>query len=85
MADLKELDGTTIWVSAGEPLEYYPVAGKTTQYAKPAGTLLGAQEMKVKEAIEQAAPKTTTFRIPGGDKQVLLVFTLPKSDAPAKE
>ena len=85
MADLKELDGTTIWVSAGGQMEYYPVAGKTAQYAKPAGTLLGAQEIQVKDAIEQVAPKTATYRIKGGDKQVLLVFTLPKSDAPAKE
>ncbi len=85
LADLKELDGTPIWVSAGGQMEYYPVAGKTAQYAKPAGTLLGAQEMQIKGAIEQVAPKNATFRIKGGDKQVLLVFTLPKSDDPARE
>ena len=27
MADLKELDGTTVWVSAGGQMEYYPHGG----------------------------------------------------------
>jgi hypothetical protein len=85
LEDLKELYGTTIWVSAGGQMEYYPVTGKSAQYAKPAGTLLGAQEIQVKSAIEQVAPKAATYRVAGGDKQVLLVFTLPKSDDPAKE
>jgi hypothetical protein len=85
MADMKDLFGTTAWVSAGGQLEYFPVAGKSVQYAKPAGTLLGAQELKIKSAIEQAAPKTATFRIPGGDKQVSLVFTMPTGTDPAKE
>ena len=41
--------------------------------------------MQVKSAIEQVAPKTAAYRIPAGDKQVLLTFTLPKSDTPTKE
>ena len=81
MKDIKELYGTTVWVSAGGQLEYYPVAGRpgqyNAQYAKPAGTLLGAEPIAIKSAMEQVAPKTATFRIPGGDKQVLLVFTKP--------
>jgi hypothetical protein len=85
MADMKELFGTTVWISAGGQLEYFPVSGKTVQYAKSAGTLLGAQELKVKGAVEQVAPKAATFRIPGGDKQVSLIFTLPASKDPAKE
>lgn len=92
LKDVKELDGTTVWVSAGGQLEYYPVAGKRAVYGKPAGTLLGAERMEVKDAIEQGgAPKGATFRIPGGDKQVLLVFTLPGAGSgsgagdPAKE
>jgi len=77
MKDIKELFGTTVWVSAGGQLEYYPVAGHTAKYAKSAGTLLGGEPIVIKSAIEQVAPKAATFRIPGGDKQVLLVFTKP--------
>ena len=67
----------TVWVSAGGQLDYYPYAGHAAQYSKSAGTLLGAEPLLIKDAIEQVAPKSATFRIPGGDKQVLLVFTKP--------
>lgn len=84
LKDVKELDGTRIWVSAGGQMEYYPVVGHRAVYGKPAGTLLGAQAMDVKDAIEQGgAPKGATFRIPGGEKQVLLVFTMPAAGAGA--
>jgi hypothetical protein len=79
MADVKELDGKTIWVSAGGQMDYYPYAAHHADYAKSAGTLLGAEPLAVKDAFEQVAPKSATYRIPGGDKQVLLVFTLPKA------
>ena len=53
------------------------MAGHAAQYGKAAGTLLGAEPIVIQSAIEQTAPKSATFRIPGGDKQVLLVFTKP--------
>lgn len=86
LKDVKDLDGTRIWVSAGGQMEFYPVVGHRAVYTKPAGTLLGAQAMDVKDAIEQGgAPKGATFRIPGGDKQVLLVFTMPGAANVGKE
>jgi hypothetical protein len=75
--DIKELKGSTMWVSAGGQLEYYPVVGHAAQYGKSAGTLLGAEPIVAKDAVEQVAPKAATFRIPGGDKQVLLIFNKP--------
>lgn len=77
MKDIKELFGSTVWISAGGQMEYYPVVGHAAQYGKSAGTLLGAEPINIKSAVEQAAPKAATFRIPGGEKQVLLVFTKP--------
>src|SRR6185437_54546 len=85
MADIKTLFGTKLWVSAGGQMDYYPVTGRRVEYGKSAGTLLGAQPLIVKDAIEQVAPKNATFRIPGGDRQVSLVFTLPESSDPAKQ
>ena len=79
MADLKELDGTTVWVSAGAQMDYYPVVAKHAEYGKKAGTLLGAQPITIDGAIEQVAPKAATFRVPGGDRQVLLTFRIPAS------
>jgi hypothetical protein len=77
LKEVKELVGSTVWMSAGGQLEFYPYAGHSVQYGKSIGTLLGAEPIVIKDAVEQVAPKTATFRIPGGDKQVLLVFTKP--------
>ncbi len=86
LKDVKQLAGTRIWVSAGGQMDYYPVVGRRAVYTRSAGTLLGAQAMDVKDAIEQGgAPKGATFRIPGGDKQVLLIFTLPQGSDPARQ
>jgi hypothetical protein len=85
LKDVKELHGSKLWVSAGGQMEFYPYAGHVAQYGKSAGTLLGAEPIVVKDAVEQVAPKAATFRVPGGDKQVLLVFTRPGSSDAAKE
>jgi hypothetical protein len=77
LADVKELVGSTVWVSAGGQLDFYPYAGHQANYGKAAGTLLGAEPVAVKDFVEQVAPKSATFRIPGGDKQVLMVFAKP--------
>ena len=84
LADVKQLDGTTVWMSAGGQMDYYACVGHHAEYAKPVGTLLGAEPLAIKDAFEQVAPKSATFRIPGGDKQVLLAFTLPSSADPTK-
>jgi hypothetical protein len=77
LADVKELQGSTVWVSAGGQLEFYPYVGHTVQYGKSAGTLLGAEPLVVKDMVEQVAPKSASSRIPAGDRQVLMVFTRP--------
>jgi hypothetical protein len=77
LKDIKDLKGSNLWISAGGQLEYYPFTGHAAQYGKSAGTLLGAEPILAKDAVEQVAPKSATFRIPGGDKQVLLIFTKP--------
>jgi len=84
-ADLKELVGTTVWVSAGGQMDYYPATGRHADYGKTSGTLLGAEPMVVKGYFEQVAPASSRSRIPRGDRQVLLAFTMPKSADPAKE
>jgi hypothetical protein len=85
MAEIRTLIGTKVWVSAGGQMDYYPFAGHRVAYGKSAGTQLGAEPLIVKDAVEQVAPKSATFRIPGGDRQVSLVFTLPQSADATKE
>jgi hypothetical protein len=85
LADVKQLDGTTLWVSAGGQMDYYPYAAHHADYSKTAGTLLGAEPLAIVDAFEQVAPKSAATRIARGDKQVLLAFTMPKSADPAKQ
>jgi hypothetical protein len=82
MADARDLNGSNLWVSAGGQMEFYPASGKHVTYGKPSGMLLGAQKLQVKDFTEQVAPQSATHRIPGGDRQVLMLFTLPDSDKP---
>jgi hypothetical protein len=85
LKDEKDLIGKSIWVSAGGQLDYYPFNGHAVDYGHSESVLLGADKLLIKDAIEQVAPKKAAFRIPQGDKQVLLVFTRPNDTAnPAK-
>ena len=83
LKDVKDLVGSTVWVSAGGQMEYYPYTAHRAEYLMKAGILLGAQPMVIVDAVEQVAPKEATFRIPGGEKQVLLVFTMPANTSGA--
>lgn len=84
MTNARELNDSPLWVSAGGQMDYYPASGKHVDYAKTSGTLLGAQKLEVKDFTEQVAPKSATHRIPAGDRQVLMLFTLPNSEKPAQ-
>jgi hypothetical protein len=85
LKDERTLIGKTIWVSAGEQLDYYKVASHHIDYAHPVATLRGAEPLIVKDVFEQVAPKSgpAVARIAGGQKHVLLAFTMPNSADPA--
>lgn len=84
MADTRDLVGQPLWISAGGQMDFYPATGKHVDYSKTSGTLLGAQKLLIKGFTEQVAPASATHRIPGGDRQVLMLFTLPASEDPDK-
>ena len=75
LADERALKGRTLWASAGGQMDFYPMTARSVDFAHSAGVLLGAEPITVRDAIEQVAPKKTAFRIPAGDRQVLLVFS----------
>jgi hypothetical protein len=84
LADERTLIGKTIWVSAGGQMDYYKDAGNHVDYAHPVGVLLGAEPLVVRGVFEQVPPRTgrAVMRIAGGQKHVLLAFTMPKSADP---
>src|ERR1700757_1435230 len=52
LKDIKDLDGSKLWVSAGGQMEFYPLVGHAVQYGKSAGTLLGAEPIVGKDGVE---------------------------------
>lgn len=82
--DERALIGKTVWVSAGEQLDYYLDRDRHVDYAKPVGTLPGAAPMDIKDVFEEKAPSSgpAVLRIPAGERHVLLAFTLPSSKDP---
>jgi hypothetical protein len=87
LKDERALIGKTIWVSAGGQLEYYKYASRHVDYTKPVGMLQGAQPLVIREVFEQVAPKSghAVYRIAGGQKHVLLAFTMPNAADPNAE
>lgn len=84
ITDLKDLEGQTVWVQAGGQMEYFAASGHRADYSRQAGVLPGAAPLKVVEAFQQARPKDVATRVPAGNAQVLLAFTMPSSTDPAK-
>ncbi len=84
LADERTLIGKTLWISAGDQMDYYRDTANHVDYAHPVGVLLGAEPVVIKGVFEEKAPSTgrAVFRIPAGEKHVLLAFTLPQSPDP---
>ena len=75
--DVAELAGKSVWIRNGYSIPYYPYTGGHVNYAKQIGLLPPAQRLDVKKAIKAVAPTSVSNKVPHGDHQALLVFTLP--------
>lgn len=84
LKDARKLIGKTIWVSAGGQMDFYKDSGKHVDYAKPLGTLKGADPLVITDVFEQVPPKSgrAVSRISAGQRHVLLAFTMPKNADP---
>jgi hypothetical protein len=75
--DVAELAGKSVWMRNGYSMPYYAYAGGRVNWARQIGLLPPAQRLDVKKAIKAAAPPSISNKVPHGDHQALLVFTLP--------
>ena len=75
--DVAELAGKSVWMRDGYALPYYAAPGGHVNYTKQIGLLPPAQRLDVKKAIKAVAPATVSNKVPHGDHQALLLFTLP--------
>jgi hypothetical protein len=87
LKDERTLIGKTLWMSAGDQMDYFHYANHHAEYAHPVGTLQGAEPLIVKDVFEQVPPKNipVLLRVPAGQRHVLLAFTLPKSADPTAQ
>jgi hypothetical protein len=76
----RDLIGKPVWVQAGYEMDYYPYTAHRIDFAHRSGVLPGAERLDVKDVITQKLPAGLTTRIPRGDKQAFVVFTLPGDD-----
>ncbi|MDE1163635.1 MAG: hypothetical protein PW792_17050 [Acidobacteriaceae bacterium] len=84
LKDARSLIGKTVWVSAGDQLDYYVDTGNHVDYSKPAGVLKGAEPLEIKAVFEEKAPDSgrAVQRISAGERHVLFAFTMPKGENP---
>jgi hypothetical protein len=80
--DLKSartLKGKTVWMQAGNEMDYYPYAADHVDFAKKAGVLPSIQALKIEDMVTQSAPASVQNRVPHGNSQVLAIFEEPGS------
>jgi hypothetical protein len=76
----RDLVGKPVWVQAGYEMDYYPDKAGRVDFAQKTGLLPGAVRLDVKDVITQKTPASVVSRIPRGDKQAFVVFTMPGDD-----
>jgi hypothetical protein len=77
--DVKELQGKSVWMKNGYSMPYYPYVGGRVEFTRPAGLIPAAQRLDIKKAIKVAVPASVHDNIEHGDRQAMVVFTLPGS------
>ncbi len=79
--DLKQLEGTSVWMKNGNSMPYYPYAGGSVEWSKPVALIPPAQKLDVKKIVKAVAPRSVHDNIEHGDHQAMVVFSLPGSNA----
>ena len=78
--DVKDLAGKTVWMKNGYTMPYFPYAGGKVDFKKKMGVIPPLQKLDVKNAVKAAVPADVDDGISHGQRQVLVVFTLPDDD-----
>ena len=75
--DVKELEGKSVWMKNGYTMPYYPYAGGKVNFTKQVALIPPDQKLDVKKVIKTAVPASVDDKLDHGDRQALVVFTLP--------
>ncbi len=75
--DVKDLEGKSVWMKSGYAMPYFPYAGGHVVFTKQVGLIPPNQKLDVKKVIKAAAPVSIHDNIEHGDRQAMVVFSLP--------
>jgi uncharacterized protein YxeA len=78
--DVKDLAGKSVWMKNGYTMPYFAYTGGRVDFKKKVGVVPSLQKMDVKKAVETSVPKDVDDGISHGQKQALVVFTMPGDD-----
>lgn len=73
----QQLAGMKVWMQNGYLFHYFPYQHGRVDYARSAGLVPPMQELKIQQITTQRKPRHVKTHIPGGNEQVLAVFTMP--------
>lgn len=71
------LVGKPVWIQAGYEFQYYPYRNSRIDFARSQGLLPSVQRLDIRRIAAQKVPASLKSRIPHGNKQVFVVFTMP--------
>lgn len=75
--DVKDLEGKSVWMKNGYTMPYFPYTGGKVDFKKRVGVIPPLQKLDVKKAIKAAVPADVDDGISHGQRQAMVVFTLP--------
>lgn len=78
--DVKDLEGKSVWMKNGYTMPYFPYAAGKVDFKKRIGVIPPLEKLDVKKAIKAAVPADVDDGISHGQRQALIVFTLPGDD-----
>ena len=78
--DLKQLEGTRVWMKSGYAMPYYPYEKGQVEFDKRVGLIAAAQPLDVKKIVKSTVPASEDDGLEHGTRQAFAVFALPGKD-----
>ena len=75
--DVKDLEGKSVWMKNGYTMPYFPYSAGKVDFKKRVSVIPPLQKLEIKKAIKAAVPADVDDGMSHGQRQALVVFTLP--------
>jgi hypothetical protein len=75
--DVKDLEGKSLWMKSGYSMPFFPYVGGRVEFTRQVALIPPDQQLDVKKVIKAVAPASVHDNIEHGDRQAMVVFSLP--------